>query len=281
MTIKNDLEKSGVRDMHQDSPPQKNSILDFVSPTDFVELPSKGIFYKEGHPLHNKEVIEIKYMTAKEEDILTNESLLRKGLAIERFMESIILDPNIKAHQLLIGDRNAILIAARISGYGEKYETRMACPVCEAQNDIIFDISKPEVFHPNLEGLRTITKNDKGNYVFKLPVCGFDVECRLLTGKDENELTKQAQAKKKHRLEATNVTDQFKTMIVSIDGVDDRNILNRFIEAMPAADARALRNTYKEIIPNVRLRDTFSCTSCGHEQELEVPFGADFFWPDR
>jgi transcription elongation factor Elf1 len=281
MTIKNDLEKNGVRDMHQDSPPQKNSILDFVSPTDFVELPSKGLFYKKGHPLHNKEVIEIKYMTAKEEDILTNESLLRKGLAIERFMESIILDPNIKAHELLIGDRNAILIAARISGYGEKYETKMACPACETQNDIVFDISKPEVFHPNLEGLRTIKKNDRGNYVFKLPVCNFDVECRLLTGKDENELTKQAQAKKKHRLEASNVTDQFKTMIVSIDGVSDRGILNKFIEVMPASDARALRNAYKEIIPNVKLKDTFSCISCNHEQELEVPFGADFFWPDR
>ena len=88
MTIKNELERSGVRDQHQDAPPQK-SLLDFVSPTDFVELPSKGLFYPEGHPLQNKEVIEIKYMTAKEEDILTSETLLRKGLAIERFLESI------------------------------------------------------------------------------------------------------------------------------------------------------------------------------------------------
>jgi len=281
MTIKNDLEHSGAREMHQDSPPQKNSILNFVSPTDFVELPSKGLFYKEGHPLHNKEVIEIKFMTAKEEDILTNEALLRKGLAIERFMESVILNPNIKSHELLIGDRNAILIAARISGYGEKYETKMACPACGTQNDIVFDISKPEIFHPSMEGLKAIRKNDRGNYIFKLPVCNFDVECRLLTGKDENRLTEMAKTKKKHRLESSSVTDQFKMMIVSIDEVSDKGTLNRFIEVMPAADARALRNAYKRIIPNIKLKDDFSCISCDHEQELEVPFGADFFWPDR
>ena len=281
MTIKNDLERSGAREMHQDSPPQKNSILNFVSPTDFVELPSKGLFYEEGHPLHKQEVIEIKFMTAKEEDILTNEALLRKGLAIERFMESVILNPNIKSHELLIGDRNAILIAARISGYGEKYETKMACPACGTQNDIVFDISKPEIFHPNMEGLKAIRKNDRGNYIFKLPVCNFDVECRLLTGKDENRLTEIAKTNKKHRLESSNVTDQFKMMIVSIDEVSDRGILNKFIEVMPAADARALRNAYKRIIPNIKLKDDFSCISCDHEQELEVPFGADFFWPDR
>ena len=281
MTIKNDLEHSGAREMHQDSPPQKNSILNFVSPTDFVELPSKGLFYKEGHPLHKQEVIEIKFMTAKEEDILTNEALLRKGLAIERFMESVILNPNIKSHELLIGDRNAILIAARISGYGEKYETKMACPACGTQNDIVFDISKPEIFHPSMEGLKAIRKNDRGNYIFKLPVCNFDVECRLLTGKDENRLTEMAKTKKKHRLESSSVTDQFKMMIVSIDEVSDKGTLNRFIEVMPAADARALRNAYKRIIPNIKLKDDFSCISCDHEQELEVPFGADFFWPDR
>jgi hypothetical protein len=281
MTIKNDLEHSGAREMHQDSPPQKNSILNFVSPTDFVELPSKGLFYKEGHPLHKQEVIEIKFMTAKEEDILTNEALLRKGLAIERFMESVILNPNIKSHELLIGDRNAILIAARISGYGEKYETKMACPSCGTQNDIVFDISKPEIFHPNMEGLKAIRKNDRGNYVFKLPVCNFDVECRLLTGKDENRLTEIAKTNKKHRLESSSVTDQFKMMIVSIDEVSDKSTLNKFIEVMPAADARALRNAYKRIIPNIKLKDDFSCISCDHEQELEVPFGADFFWPDR
>ena len=280
MTIKNELERSGVRDQHQDAPPQK-SLLDFVSPTDFVELPSKGLFYPEGHPLQNKQVIEIKYLTAKEEDILTSETLLRKGLAIERFLESVILDKSINPQDLLIGDRNAILIAARISGYGASYDTKMQCPACESQNEISFDISKPEIHHPEVGELNTIEKNEKGNYIFLLPVCGFKVECRLLTGKDENNLTELTKSKKKNRLEDAVITDQFKTMILSIDGVTDRGILNKFIDVMPAADARALRKSYQLITPNVKIKDEFSCTSCGHTQELEVPFGADFFWPDR
>ena len=280
MTIKNELEDSGVRDKHQDAPPQK-SLLDFVSPTDFVELPSKGLFYPESHPLHNKEVIEIKYMTAKEEDILTSDTLLKKGLAIERFIESVILDKAIKAQDLLIGDRNAILIAARISGYGASYDTKMQCPACDSQNEISFDISKAKIHHPEVEGLNSIEKNEKGNYIFLLPVCGFKVECRLLTGKDENTLTELTRSKRKNRLEDSVVTDQFKAMIISIDGVTDRKILNDFIDVMPAADARSLRKAYQSITPNVEIKDEVSCTSCGHTQELEVPFGADFFWPDR
>ena len=280
MTIKNEMDRSGARDSHQDAPPQK-SLLDFVAPTDFVELPSKGTFYPEGHPLHNKEVIEIKYMTAKEEDILTSETLLRKGLAVERFLESVILNKQIDPQSLLIGDRNAILIAARISGYGAEYETKMQCPACDAQNEITFDISNPRIHYPDTDKVETIEKNENDNFVFKLPVSKFKVECRLLTGRDEQYLVELKQNKKKKRLQDSAVTDQFKMMIVSVQGVKDKGTIGKFIEAMPAADARSLRKVYAAITPNVKLKDEFSCTSCGHTQELEVPFGADFFWPDR
>ena len=280
MTIKNEMDRSGARDSHQDAPPQK-SLLDFVSPTDFVEIPSKGMFYPEGHPLHKKEVIEIKYMTAKEEDILTSETLLRKGLAVERFLESVIIDKSIDAQSLLIGDRNAILIAARISGYGAEYETKMQCPACDTQNEITFDISNPKIHYPDTDKVETIEKNEDDNFVFKLPVSKFKVECRLLTGRDEQYLVELKQNKKKKRLQDSAVTDQFKMMIVSVQGVKDKGTIGKFIEAMPAADARSLRKVYAAITPNVKLKDEFSCTSCGHTQELEVPFGADFFWPDR
>jgi len=279
MTIKNEMDRSGARDSHQDAP--QKSLLDFVSPTDFVEIPSKGMFYPEGHPLHKKEVIEIKYMTAKEEDILTSETLLRKGLAVERFLESVIIDKSIDAQSLLIGDRNAILIAARISGYGAEYETKMQCPACDTQNEITFDISNPKIHYPDTDKVETIEKNEDDNFVFKLPVSKFKVECRLLTGRDEQYLVELKQNKKKKRLQDSAVTDQFKMMIVSVQGVKDKGTIGKFIEAMPAADARSLRKVYAAITPNVKLKDEFSCTSCGHTQELEVPFGADFFWPDR
>ena len=117
--------------------------------------------------------------------------------------------------------------------------------------------------------------------MFNLPVSKFDVECRLLTGKDEQYLVELKQNKKKKRLQDSTVTDQFKMMILSIQQFTDRDIINKFIDVMPAADARFLRNAYASATPNVKLKDEFSCTSCGHTQELEVPFGADFFWPDR
>ena len=115
--------------------------LKFITPTEFVELPSKGLFYPDDHPLFNQEVIEIKHMTTKEEDILTSVALLKKGLALDRMLESIIVDKRIKTDNLLVGDKNALLVAARAHGYGAAYETAITCPRCDATQDYSFDLS--------------------------------------------------------------------------------------------------------------------------------------------
>jgi predicted RNA-binding Zn-ribbon protein involved in translation (DUF1610 family) len=269
----------GSAPIHTEAPQQK-SILDFVSPTEFVELPSKGLAYSEEHPLHGQDVIEIRYMTAKDEDILTSETLLRKGLALERLLENIIINKTIDPKTMLIGDRNAVIIAARASGYGNTYETKTTCPNCGTGASMVFDLSTPKIQELNFESLEFITKNETGNFVIKLPQTDFSVEVRLLTGKDEQYLTQLAQNKKKNKLGDSAMTDQYKMMIVSVEGVTDKSTLAKFIEVMPASDSRFLRKAYKSIIPNIKITDDFSCTSCGHEQELEVSFGADFFWPD-
>ena len=117
------------------APTQQTGQLNFVLPTEFVELPSKGKFYKEGHPLRNQQTVEIKQMTAKEEDILTSQSLLKQGVAIDRFIQSILVQ-DIDVDSLLVGDKNAILIAARMSGYGDTYETGVTCPACGTVSEI-------------------------------------------------------------------------------------------------------------------------------------------------
>ena len=114
----------------QQQPQQVEQTLQFVTPTEFVELPSRGKFYPEGHPLHNTEIIEIRHMTAKDEDILTSAALLKKGLAIDRFLQNIIVDKSINIADLLVGDKNAIIVASRISGYGAQYEAGISCPSC-------------------------------------------------------------------------------------------------------------------------------------------------------
>jgi len=269
----------GSAPIHAEAPQQK-SILDFVSPTEFVELPSRGLAYSEDHPLYGQDVIEIRYMTAKDEDILTSETLLKKGIALERLLENIIVDKTIDPKTMLVGDRNAVIIAARASGYGEAYETQVTCPNCGTGAQMTFDLSEPKLQELDYENLEFITRNETGNFLIKLPQTDFSVEVRLLTGKDEQYLTQLAQNKKKNKLNDSAMTDQYKMMIVSVEGVTDKATLGKFIEVMPAADSRFLRKAYKAIIPNVRITEDFSCTSCGHEQELEVSFGADFFWPD-
>ena len=104
--------------------------LAYVVPTEFVELPSRGEHYPEDHPFQNKEVVEIRHMTAKDEDILTSRSLLKKGLAIDRLIQSILVDKTVDTDSLLIGDKNAILVQTRIHAYGPTYDTRVLCPAC-------------------------------------------------------------------------------------------------------------------------------------------------------
>jgi len=279
LSNRNNKDRMGSAPIHAEAPQQK-SILDFVSPTEFVELPSRGLAYSEDHPLYGQDVIEIRYMTAKDEDILTSETLLKKGIALERLLENIIVDKTIDPKTMLVGDRNAVIIAARASGYGEAYETQVTCPNCGTGAQMTFDLSEPKLQELDYENLEFITRNETGNFLIKLPQTDFSVEVRLLTGKDEQYLTQLAQNKKKNKLNDSAMTDQYKMMIVSVEGVTDKATLGKFIEVMPAADSRFLRKAYKAIIPNVRITEDFSCTSCGHEQELEVSFGADFFWPD-
>lgn len=279
MSNRNNNDRMGSAPIHADTPQQK-SILDFVSPTEFVELPSKGMGYSEDHPLSGEDVIEIRFMTAKDEDILTSETLLKKGIALERLLENIIVNKTIDPKTMLIGDRNAVIIAARASGYGNLYQTKTTCPKCGTGAEICFNLSEPKIQELNYEELEFLTKNEAGNFIIILPQTNFSVEVRLLTGEDEQYLTKLAQSKKKNKLGDSVMTDQYKMMIVSVEGVTDKPTLGKFIEVMPAADSRFLRNAYKKIIPNIRISEDFSCTSCGHEQELEVSFGADFFWPD-
>ena len=109
---------------------QNEQLLSFTRPTEFVDLPSKGLLYPVGHPLHGVETLEIKYMTAKEEDILTSKTLIRKGLVIDRLIRSVLVDQTIDPDDILIGDKNALILAIRITGYGESYETEISCPAC-------------------------------------------------------------------------------------------------------------------------------------------------------
>jgi len=255
------------------------SPLSFVAPTEFVDLPSKGELYAEGHPLRGKDKVEIKFMTAKEEDILTSRSLIKKGVAIDRMLESLIVDKSIKVDNLLVGDKNALIVASRISGYGSSYKTAITCPSCGTNAKHDFDLEKLNIHRCDNQQEIGVTKTENNTFIIELPKTRSSVEVRLLNGKDETEIAELAEKRKKMNLPEELSTSQMKAYVVSANGNKDKTFLKQFIENLPAIDAKTLRSLYREITPNIDMKQQFTCSSCSFEQEMEVPFTVDFFWP--
>ena len=260
---------------------QGENPFSFVVPTEFVELPSKGRFYPEGHPLHNEDTIEVKQMTAKEEDLLTSRALLKKGVALERLISSIIVNKAVNPSTLLVGDRNAILISARVSGYGNDYVTKVTCPACGANQENNFDLNDTTVYDGADLLESEATQNEDGTFTTTLPKTKIEATFKLLNGSDERSLLTQMENARKRKKEENAVTRQLKQFVVAVNGNTEQQNINYVIDNMPTADARHLRLVYKLATPNVDLSQVFECVECGHEQDMEVPLTADFFWPDR
>ena len=284
MSVRNNSQRLGtVEPAEHDTPPEKAPLenpLNFMVPTEFVDLPSKGRYYPPGHPLHEKDSIEIKFMTAKEEDILTSRSLLKKGVALDRMLNNIIVDKRIKVEDLLIGDKNAVIIAARASAYGQEYTTKVTCPVCVETSQYSFNLEERRCVNQDPDDIKIdgVTKTENNTFVISLPKCNVQVEVKMLTGHEEKRIV-EAVKKRSKKSDDILMTDQIRQYVVSVNGVVDRLTIDSFINSMPAADSRFLRNTYMEIVPNVDMKQNYICPSCDYEQEMEVPLTADFFWP--
>ena len=226
-------------------------------------------------------------MTAKEEDILTSQSLLKQGVAVDRFLDSILVDNSIDIDSLLVGDKNAIIIAARASGYGDLYETKVTCPSCGMNSEIPVSLKECSISthgYIDTEALEPIDgvtgPNSLGNYLITLPVSKAVFEVKLMDGRGEKDFTKRVETRKKKKQGEALLTDQFKVYTQSINGVTDLRQIYKFIDNLPVRDSRVLRNAYSEISPNMDLKYDFFCIHCTHEQEVSVPITAQFFWPD-
>lgn len=250
--------------------------LEFVRPVTVMTLPSRGEFYPEAHPLHNQETIEIRQMTTAEEDILTNRTLLQNGTALDKFLERILTDSRIGPEDLLIGDKNAILIQARIDGYGSDYTTQVVCPNCQAKQRFTFNL-EDSYSESTLSTSPVVTATERGTFLLTIDN-GWEVEFRALTGLDENKFSKIAENKRKAGLASTPIQDQLNAMIVSVSGHEDTATIVKAVQHMTGKQSRAIREAYTSVIPSVELKSEFSCGSCGTTTEMEVPFTADFFW---
>jgi hypothetical protein len=280
------LPSTGAKESADVSAAIEGAGLSFVSPTEMVDLPSEGKYYQPGHPLHNETTIEIREMTAKEEDILTSQSLIQKGVVFDKLLQNIIVDGRISHQHLLVGDKSAILVAARISAYGEMYETKATCPSCYAEQDTSFDLRDADIKGPpNLAEVADeigspVRDTGNGTFVVTLPKSQLDAEIKLINGDDERKLAAVRKMRKKRKQLDNMLTSTLKACIVSVSGTDDRQEIERFIENMPAQDSRFIRKVMVKVTPNVDLTQEFVCEECDHEQDMEVPITTDFFWPD-
>lgn len=248
---------------------QAASPFNFIVPTEVVDLPSKGEYYPPNHPLHGVSTIEIKHMTAKEEDILTSATLLKKGLALDKMLQSIILDKKIKVEDLLIGDKNALLIASRVFGYGADYSVEIQCKNCASTFSTVFDLT--ELSHTEPVEVTALTKTPNNTFTITLPQSNFVVEFKLLTSRDE---TKMTSVKKGGSL------NLLKMFTVSVNEQTDPFYIERALEALPILDASVLKKAYAAVMPDVNMKQEVECTDCNESFEMEVPLNAGFFWPD-
>jgi len=250
----------------------------FEIPVELVPLPSQGKIFPEDHPLHGKPSLEITAMTAREEDILTSRALIKKGTVITELLRSCLVDKRIQPKHMLSGDRNALMVAIRITGYGQAYSADISCEGCGETSPATFDLAQLPIRALELDPVDLGTNL----FEFKLPRTKMTVQFAFLTGNDEETLLAESERrKKKLRLKTDNfVTSRLEKCIVSVNGITDRTKISHFIRKMPAMDSRALRKFIDDHEPGVEMKQWVKCEHCGEDQLVSMPIGASFFWPD-
>jgi len=241
-------------------------------PTEVVELPSKGLLYPKDNPLSSGK-IEMKYMTAKEEDILTNQNYIKQGIVLDKLMQSLIVS-KINYDDLVVGDKNAIMVASRILGYGKDYTFEYG------GQEVTVDLSEIEPKWINEEHLVEPNTNE---FKYILPHTETPITFKVLNNKDEKMIEAEVKGLKKiNKQSSAELSTRLKHMIISVNGDDSKKAVREFVDKyFLARDSRALREHIKEIQPDMNLTFDFYPEDGGDTQEdVKIPIGVTFFWPD-
>ena len=238
----------------------------FSFPTETVELPSKGLLYPETSPLSSGKV-EMKYMTAKEEDILTNQSYISKGNVLDKLLESLIVTKDVDIKDLIVGDKNALFVAARVLGYGKDYSFTIN------GEEHVADLSQLENKYFDES---TINKG-VNEFPFTLPHSGIDITYKLLTGHDEKNIEREIEGLKKINKESSSeLSTRLKYMITSVGNDREAKTIRNFVDNnLLARDSRAFREHIHNTQPDVDLKHIIDSG-----EEVAIPINLNFFWPD-
>ena len=237
-------------------------------PTETVELPSKGLLYPADSPLASG-TIEMKYMTAKEEDILTNQNYIEKGIVIDKLLQALIVDKSIDYNQILVGDKNALLVAARILGYGADYEF--------SYGGEKHTIDLTQIDHKVID--ENAFAERKNEFSYTLPASQAVLTYKLLSHGDEQQLEQELAGLRKIKKDnVPELSTRLKHMILSVNGNSDRKTVRDFVDnAFLARDSRAFRKHVADMQPDVDLR---FYPDNGPEEGVDIPIGINFLWPD-
>ena len=259
---------------------QQKQVKESKFPTEIIELPSKGLLYPEDHSLAAGKV-EMKYMTAKEEDILTSQNLIQKGLVIDMLLRSLIVGngegKTVNYDDLILCDKNAIMVAARVLGYGAEYPVELTCPKCGHKQKEIVNLS--ELQEKDIK----ITNKHSNSFEFTLPLSKKVLTFKMLSHADEAQVQDEAKRMKKRSRGSQvsfELTSRLKQMIIAIDGNEDRADIKSFVEnEFISRDSLAFRKNLDKVTPDVDMTHYFECSQCGHEESMTIPLTVEFFWP--
>jgi hypothetical protein len=247
-------------------------------PIETVPLPSAGKVYPVNSPLHDRETVDIRAMTAREEDVLTSKAYLKSGVVITELIRSCLVDKSIDPVDMLNGDRNALMVAIRITGYGADYDVEVDCDECDEKTPRSFNLGELEIRRLTISPVQP----GMNLFEFTLPYTKKTVRFKFLTGRDEDDIMSSARKQKKLQLSTaeTGITTNLLYSIVAIDGVDDRGKIAGFVRMMPARDSLALREYIRQNEPGIIMRQDVKCPRCGREEEVAMPMAASFLWPN-
>jgi len=237
-------------------------------PSEVVDLPSRGKLYPKDSLLTSG-TIEMKYMTAREEDILTNQNYIQKGIVIDKLLQALIVDKAIDYNELLVGDKNALLIAARILGYGKDYEFQYD----GEKESIDLSLLENKPLHPDVE------KATENIFNYTLPNSGKVITFKLLSHGDEQGIDQEVKGLKKiNKDSSAELSTRLKHMIIAVNGDSERKTVRAFVDnEFLAKDSRAFRNYLRDFQPDVDMK---FYPENGPEGGVDVPIGVNFLWPD-
>lgn len=243
----------------------------FDFPTEIVELPSKGLLYPKDNPLSSGK-IEMKYMTAKEEDILTNQNYIKQGIVLDKLMQSLIVS-KINYDDIIVGDKNAIMVASRVLGYGKDYTFTYK------NEEVTVDLSEiaPKEINPE-----DLVEKNTNEFSFVLPHTNTPITFKILNNKDEKAIAAEVKGLKKiNKSSSAELSTRLNHMILSVNGDSSMKAIREFVDKyFLARDSRAFREHIKEIQPDMDLTFDFISEGGDVEEGVKIPIGVTFFWPD-